>query len=241
MGWPSFAGYDMRMPPDAPVPAPISPQAVVADALGTGLLVAVVVGSGIPAERLASGSPGLALLCNTLATGGGLLALILTFGPISGARFNPLVAWLDAWEGRLRAADAVALALAQTFGACAGTLLAHAMYGLPLLQASLHARTGPGQWLAEVVATFGLVGAVRSVSRHTPAATPFAVAAWIVGAYWFTASTSFANPAVTLARALTATYAGIRPVDVPAFVAAQAVGALAGAVTFRWLDPAVRA
>lgn len=208
---------------------------VVAEGLGTALLVSVVVGSGIMAERLCAGSVGLALLCNTLATGGGLLALILTFGPVSGARFNPAVTLVDALDGALRPAEAAALAVAQAVGACAGTALAHAMFELPLVALSSHARTGPGQWIAEAVATFGLLLTIRGVSRRTPAATPYAVAAWIVGAYWFTASTSFANPAVTVARALTDTFAGIRPADVPAFVGAQLVGAVAGAHLMRWL------
>lgn len=210
---------------------------VVAEALGTGLLVATVVGSGIMAERLAGGNVALALLCNTLATGAGLVALIHTFGPVSGAHFNPAVSLADAASGGLRWADVPAYVVAQGLGGVGGTALAHLMFELPLFAASTHARAGTGQLIAELVATFGLVGTIFGVSRRNPAATPFAVAAYIVAAYWFTASTSFANPAVTVARTLTDTFAGIRPGDAPAFVVAQLAGAAAATALFRWLVP----
>lgn len=208
-----------------------------AEALGTGFLLAIVVGSGIMAERLCGENVGLALLCNALATGGGLIALILTFGPVSGAHFNPAVTLADAAEGGLRWSDVPWYVLAQVVGGVAGVAVADLMFELPAFSLSTHVRTGPAQWLAEFVATFGLLATIFGVSRRTAAATPFAVAAYIVAAYWFTASTSFANPAVTLARALTDTFAGIRPVDVPGFVLAQLAGAAAATVTFRWLVP----
>lgn len=208
-----------------------------AEALGTALLLATVVGSGIMAERLCGGNVGLALLANALATGAGLIALILTFGPVSGAHFNPVVTLSAALGGGLPWRELPAYLGAQVVGALGGVAVADLMFELPAFFASTHVRTGPAQWLAEAVATFGLLGTIAGVSRRTPAATPFAVAAYIVAAYWFTASTSFANPAVTLARAFTDTFAGIRPVDVPGFVAAQLVGALAATFTFRWLVP----
>lgn len=214
------------------------PRRLVAEALGTALLVTAVVGSGVMAERLAGGDVALALLANTIATGGALVALIFTFGPVSGAHFNPAVTLADAVAGALPRRDAAAYALVQVGGGVAGAVLADAMFELPLVAWSGHVRTGPGQWLGEVVATFGLLGVIASCSRRSPAVTPWAVAAWIVGAYWFTSSTSFANPAVTVARAFTDTFAGIRPVDVPAFVAAQLAGAAASVAVFRWLVPA---
>lgn len=214
------------------------PRRLVAEALGTGLLVAAVVGSGVMAEQLSAGNVAVALLANTVATGGALVALIHTFGPVSGAHFNPAVTLADALRRSLPPAEAAAYVAVQAVGGIAGAVLADAMFGLPLVAWSGHARTGAGQWLAEVVATFGLLGVITSCSRRTPGVTPWAVAAWIVGAYWFTSSTSFANPAVTVARAFTDTFAGIRPIDVPAFVAAQLVGALASVATFDWLVPA---
>lgn len=214
------------------------PRRLVAEALGTALLLATVVGSGIMAERLCGGNDGLALLCNALATGAGLVALILTFGPISGAHFNPVVTLAEALEGGLAWREVAAYAAAQLGGGVMGVAVADLMFSLPAFTLSTHARTGPALWLAEFVATFGLLATILAVSRRRPAATPFAVAAYIVAAYWFTASTSFANPAVTLARALTDTFAGIRPEDVPGFVVAQLAGGLAATFTFRWLVPA---
>lgn len=212
---------------------------LVAEALGTAFLLAVVVGSGIMGERLAGGSVGLALLANTLATGAGLLALILTFGPVSGAHFNPVVSLVAAWQGQLRGAEVPGYVLVQVLGALAGVAAAHLMFGEPLFSVSLHARSGLAQCWSEGVATFGLIGVILSCSRHRPGITPFAVAAYITAAYWFTSSTSFANPAVTLARALSDTFAGIRPQDVPGFILSQLLGAAAAAGLFRWLlsDP----
>ncbi len=217
------------------------PRRLVAEALGTGLLVTAVVGSGVMAEQLAGGNVAVALLANTIATGAALVALIHTFGPVSGAHFNPAVTLADVVLGALRPTDAAAYAAVQIVGGIVGAVVADAMFGLPLVAWSQHARTGPGQWLGELVATFGLLGVIASCTRRTPSVTPWAVAAWIVGAYWFTSSTSFANPAVTIARAFTDTFAGIRPLDVPAFVVAQLAGALAAVGLFRWLVPPLRA
>lgn len=217
------------------------PRRLVSEGLGTGLLVAAVVGSGVMAEQLAAGDTAVALLANTVATGAALVALVHTFGPVSGAHFNPAVTLADAVLGALRPADAAAYVAVQVVGGVLGAVVADAMFGLPLVAWSAHVRTGPGQWLGELVATFGLLGVIASCTRRTPAVTPWAVAAWIVGAYWFTSSTSFANPAVTIARAFTDTFAGIRPLDVPAFVVAQLAGALAAVALFRWLVPPARA
>ena len=217
------------------------PQRLAAESLGTAFLLATVVGSGIMADKLCAGNVGLALLCNALATGAGLIALILTFGTVSGAHFNPAVTLADAIEGGLAWRDVPAYVVAQVVGGVLGVAVADLMFSLPMFTYSTHVRTGPAQWLAEFVATFGLLGTIFGVSRRTPAATPFAVAAYIVAAYWFTASTSFANPAVTLARALTDTFAGIRPSDVPGFVVAQITGAVTATFTFRWLIPAASA
>jgi glycerol uptake facilitator-like aquaporin len=196
-----------------------------AELIGTALLLAAVVGSGIMGERLAQGNAALALLANSLATGFALVALIVAFTGRSGAHFNPLVTLsLVARAGFPRGLIAPYLA-AQFAGALLGTLAAHAMFDMPLLQVSGTARTGMGQWWSEIVATFGLVFVVLSCDRHRPWSAPIAVGAYIAAAYWFTASTSLANPAVTLARAFTETFAGIRPVDVAAFMAAQVVGA----------------
>ncbi|MFT3766406.1 MAG: MIP/aquaporin family protein [Minicystis sp.] len=211
----------------------------VAEGLGTALLLATVVGSGIMGERLAGGNVAIALLANTLATGAGLVALILTFGPISGAHFNPAVTLADAWQGGLRWREVPAYVLAQVVGAFAGVAAADTMFELPAFSASRHARTGPAQWFSEFVATFGLLAVIWGCSRRRAPAVPFAVGAYITAAYWFTASTSFANPAVTLARAATDTFAGIRPGDVPGFVGAQLAGAIAATVAFRWLVPAL--
>jgi len=206
-----------------------------AEALGTGLLVATVVGSGIMAERLAGGNVALALLGNTLPTGAILVVLILALGPISGAHLNPAVSLAMTITGGLSRAALAPYVLAQILGGCLGTLAAHAMFDLPLLQLGTTARTGPPLWLAEFVATFGLLLTIVTVVRHRVEAVPVAVGLYITAAYWFTASTSFANPAVTLARALTATFAGIAPGDVPAFVLAQVAGALAGLALAGWL------
>lgn len=211
---------------------------VAAEAVGTALLLAAVVGSGIMGERLAGGNVGLALLANALATGAALVALILTFGPVSGAHLNPAVTLADAAEARLAWHEARSYVWAQVVGAVGGVALADLMFGEPPFSISHHARQGPAQLLSEFVATFGLVAVIRGSSRLRGAtAVPFAVGAYITAAYWFTASTSFANPAVTLARALTDTFTGIRPADVPGFVAAQLLGAAAAAGFFRWLVP----
>jgi glycerol uptake facilitator-like aquaporin len=203
------------------------PRRLAAELVGTTLLLAAVVGSGIMGDRLAGGNDAVALLANSLATGAALVAILLAFGPISGAHLNPCVSVSMAVTKRLSPGDAAAYVCAQLAGAFAGVLLAHGMFGLPLAQRSHHARHGAAQILSEAVATFGLLVTIDLVGRSRPKAVPFAVAAWIVAAYWFTASTSFANPAVTLARALTDTFTGIRPADVPGFLLGQALGAFA--------------
>ena len=195
-----------------------------AEGIGSTLLAAAVVGSGIMAERLAGGNAAVALLANTGATVAVLATLIALLGPISGAHFNPAVSLVQAARNALSWRDAVAYTVVQVFGCCMGVILAHAMFNLPWLQSSLHARTGASQWLAEGVATFGLLLVV--VGHRRPEDAPWMVAGWIGGAYWFTASTSFANPAITIARSMSDTFAGIRPDDVPAFIVAQLVGAL---------------
>jgi glycerol uptake facilitator-like aquaporin len=206
-----------------------------AEAIGAAMLLAAVVGSGIMAERLAGGNAAIALLANAIATGGALVALILTFGGISGAHFNPVVTMIIARRDGWRARDAVLYMTAQTGGALGGVGLAHAMFGLPLVQLSTHARATFGEWLGEFVATFGLVGLILSCAKHAPKSIPFAVAAYITGAYWFTSSTSFANPAVTLARSFTNTFAGIEVGHMPAFVVAELIGGAVAALVFRWL------
>ncbi|MCA1633269.1 MAG: aquaporin family protein [Acidobacteria bacterium] len=211
---------------------------VVAEATGTALLLATVVGSGIMGERLAGGNVAVALLANTLATGAALVALILTFGPVSGAHFNPTVSLADASQGGIGWREVPAYLVAQTAGALAGVAAAHAMFGEPLFTASRHARAGAAQMFSEFVATFGLLAVVWGCARlQRPVVVPFAVGAYITAAYWFTASTSFANPAVTLARSATDTFSGIRPADVPGFIAAQLAGAAAATFLFRWLVP----
>ena len=210
-----------------------------AEALGTALLVATVVGSGIMGDRLAGGNFAIALLANTVATGAGLIALILTFGSISGAHFNPVVTLADASQGGLAWRDVPGYLAAQCTGAFAGVGLGNAMFDVPVFARSQHARTGPSQWLSEFVATFGLLAVIWGCSRLRSTAVPFAVGLYITSAYWFTASTSFANPAVTMARSLTDTFAGIRPVDVPAFLVAQVLGAAAATLIFRWLVPSL--
>jgi glycerol uptake facilitator-like aquaporin len=209
---------------------------VVAEALGTALLLAAVVGSGIMAERLSGGNVGLALLANAIATGGALYALITMFGPISGAHFNPVVTLALTARGESPAKWVLPFLAAQVVGAILGVWLAHLMFDLPILQASTKVRTGVGQWAAEATATFGLVLLILIGVRKAPERLPAAVAVYIVGAYWFTASTSFANPAVTIARALSNTFAGIAPGDAPAFIVAQIVGALLAWLTARYLD-----
>jgi glycerol uptake facilitator-like aquaporin len=208
-----------------------------AEAVGTALLLAAVVGSGIMGERLAGGNVAVALLANTIATGAALVALILTFGPISGAHFNPAVTLADAWQGGLPWDEVPLYIVAQVIGAFGGVAAAHLMFELPVFFASRHARSGPAQMFSEFVATFGLLAVIWGCARTRLAAVPFAVAAYITAAYWFTASTSFANPAVTLARAATDTFAGIRPADAPAFIVAQLLGAAAATGLFRWLIP----
>ena len=211
---------------------------LVAEGLGTALLLAVVVGSGIMAERLSGGNVALALLANALATGAGLIALILMFGTISGAHFNPVVTLSEAWQRNMPAGEVIPYILLQVASAFAGVAAAHLMFGDPLFFASEHVRTGASQWWSEFVATFGLLAVIISCSRSRPAVTPFAVAAYITAAYWFTSSTSFANPAVTLARSATNTFAGIRPVDAPGFIGAQLLGAACATWVFCWLYPA---
>ena len=208
---------------------------LVGEFIGTAFLLAVVIGSGIMGERLAGGNVALALMGNTLATGAGLIALILTFGPVSGAHFNPAVTLGDVYFGHIHWPHALLYVLAQLAGAFAGVAAAHGMFGEALFFASQHARTGPAQWWSEFVATFGLLAVIISCSRTRPSVTPFAVAAYITAAYWFTSSTSFANPAVTLARAASDTFAGIRAQDTPGFIAAQLLGAAAAVITFKWL------
>ncbi|MDQ1559220.1 MAG: hypothetical protein QOD32_2280 [Pyrinomonadaceae bacterium] len=210
---------------------------MVAEGVGTALLLAAVVGSGIMGERLAGGNVAVALLANTLATGAALVALILTFGTVSGAHFNPAVTLADASQGGLGWRDAAAYLAAQIAGAFAGVAAAHLMFGEPLYSASRHAREGGAQIFSEAVATFGLLSVIWGCARTRSAAVPFAVAAYITAAYWFTSSTSFANPAVTLARSYTDTFAGIRPADAPAFIFAQLAGAAAATALFRWLVP----
>ncbi|HEY7038331.1 MAG TPA: MIP/aquaporin family protein [Methylomirabilota bacterium] len=212
---------------------------LVAESVGTGLLLATVVGSGIMGERLAGGNMAVALLANTLATGAALVALILTFGPISGGHFNPAVTLADAWQGGIAWADVPSYLGAQVVGAFTGVAAAHVMFELPLFFASRHARSGPAQMFSEFVATFGLLAVIWGCVRARAAAVPFAVAAYITAAYWFTASTSFANPAVTLARAASDTFSGIRPADAPGFIVAQLLGAIAATGLFRWLVPSL--
>lgn len=209
---------------------------LVAEAVGTAFLVAAVVGSGIMAQRLATDAA-VALLANAIATGGALVATLLIFGPISGAHLNPAVTISLAVTREVTPRLAAGYIVAQIVGAIAGAMLANAMFDLSLVTWSATARTGSAKWLSEGVATFGLLGVVIGVGRTRPSITPFAVAAYITAAYWFTGSTSFANPAVTIGRAFSDSYAGIRPSDIGGFVVAQAVGATVGAVFFEWLVP----
>jgi glycerol uptake facilitator-like aquaporin len=222
------------------VSPPSLAQRAVAELVGTALLLATVVGSGIMGETLAGGNVAIALLANTIATGAGLVALILTFGPVSGAHFNPAVTLADASQRGLAWRDVPVYVLAQVAGAFLGVALAHVMFKQPaLFFASHHERSGGAQLVSEFVATFGLLAVIWGVARRRPAAVPFAVGAYITAAYWFTSSTSFANPAVTLARAASDTFAGIRPVDAPGFIVAQLLGAGAATALFRWLVPSL--
>lgn len=212
----------------------VTPRAVVAEAIGSLILFATVVGSGVMAEQLSGGNVAVALLANTAATGAVLYVLITLLGPISGAQFNPAVTLMlgerRQWLPHIAA---------QLIGGIAGVLIVHAMFDMPLMQVSDKVRTGPGQWLGEFVATFGLLFTIVVGSRQRPDALPALVALWIVAGYWFTSSTSFANPAITVARALTDSFAGIRPIDAPGFIIAQLVGGWAGVVVGKWLaDPA---
>ncbi|HEY8298685.1 MAG TPA: MIP/aquaporin family protein [Candidatus Baltobacteraceae bacterium] len=209
----------------------------VAEALGTAFLLAAVVGSGIMAQRLSGGNIAIALLANTLATGGALFCLISAFGPISGAHFNPAVTLCDAWQKGLPWPEVPAYVGAQVIGALTGTAMANLMFGLPLFFPSHHIRTGGAQWLGEFVATFGLLAVIWGCVRFKNGLVPFAVSAYIVGAYWFTSSTSFANPAVTIARSMSDTFAGIRPNDLFGFILAQLFGAFAATAVFAWLAP----
>ena len=211
------------------------PRRCVAEFVGTALLVATVIGSGIMAERLSNGNMALALLANTIATGAALVALIVAFGPISGAHLNPVVSLMDAWQHGLSWGETPHYLLSQTLGGVTGAVVAHSMFGLALVSLSTHIRSGPSQVFSEFVATFGLVSVVWGSSRLKPSTVPFAVGAYITAAYWFTASTSFANPAVTIARCLSDTFAGIRPMDVPWFLGAQFAGGAAATLLFRWL------
>ena len=211
---------------------------LVAEGLGTALLLVIVVGSGIMAERLSGGNVALALLANSIATGAGLVSLILMFGTLSGAHFNPLVTLSEAWQKNMPASEVVPYITIQIFGAFAGVAAVHMMFGEPTFFPSEHSRTGAAQWWSEFVATFGLIAVIIGCSRSRPAATPYAVATYVTAAYWFTSSTSFANPAVTLARCASNTFAGIRPIDTPGFILAQVTGATAATLLFCWLYPA---
>lgn len=211
------------------------PRRVTAEALGTGMLVATVVGSGIMAEKLAAGNTAIALLGNTIPTGAILVVLITLFGPLSGAHFNPAVSLVMAARGDLPRSDLLPYIAAQIVGGCLGTVAAHAMFDQSLIQFSVTARTGPAQWFAEMVATFGLLVTILGAVRFKPEAVALSVGLYITAAYWFTASTSFANPAVTVARGLTDTFSGIDPIDVPAFVIAQVAGGFIAMALMGWL------
>lgn len=224
------------------MPAAISlERRATAEFVGTAFLLAAVVGSGIMAGRLAGGNVAIALLANALATGGALAAIILAFGPISGAHLNPAVTIADAWQRGVAWRDVPVYITAQLSGAIAGVATANVMFGFPFFFVSHHARAGGAQFLSEFIATFGLLAVIWGCARAQRTATPFAVAAYIVGAYWFTSSTSFANPAVTIARSLSDTFAGIRPIDVAPFILAQLLGAVAATALFGWLSPTSQA
>jgi glycerol uptake facilitator-like aquaporin len=213
-------------------------RVLVAEGVGTAMLLAVVVGSGIMGDALAAGNVAVALLANSIATGAGLAVLVAMFAPISGAHFNPVVSALEVARGSIAAREGVLRGVVQIAGACAGVVVAHVMFDHAAVAISTHARSGIGRAVGEAVATFGLVGVVTVFPRRRPEATALAVGAYITSAYWFTSSTSFANPAVTLARTLTDTFTGIQPADVPLFLAGQVAGAVLGAITFGWLVPA---
>ena len=210
-------------------------KAAAAEAIGTALLLAIVVGSGIMGERLAQGNMAVALLANSIATGAGLYTLIVMLGPVSGAHFDPVVSAMNAWEGRLSSRRCAVYVLAQVIGAFVGVAAAHAMFGLSIFQISAHIRSTLGEGLGEIIATFGLVLVISLTLQFRAEAIPMAVASFITSAYWFTSSTSFANPAVTLARALTDTFAGISPRNVPLFIAGQLVGGALATWFARWL------
>jgi glycerol uptake facilitator-like aquaporin len=214
---------------------PALPQRAFCEWLGTAFLLAAVVGSGIMAQKLSGGNGALALLCNTLPTGAILVVLILVFGPLSGAHFNPAVTLAFALRDGLPWSTAAVYIVAQVLGGIAGVWMAHLMFELPVWQFSITVRTGPGQWLAEAVATFGLLLTIFGCVWRRPDSVPYAVGLYITAAYWFTASTSFANPAVTVARSLSDTFAGIAPAGAPAFIVAQLAGALAAVALSRWL------
>ena len=226
---------DLAIAPDTALPATGLARKLAAEALGTVFLLATVVGSGIMAERLAGGNIALALLANALATGAVLVVLITILGPISGAHFNPAVTLCFALRGDTAWPVAALYVPVQCAAAIAGVFLAHAMFAQPLLQVSVHLRDGPAQWLAEFVATFGLLATIMGGIRFAPTTIPMLVGLYITGAYWFTASTSFANPAVTLARGLTRSFAGIAPSSIPGFIAAQLLAALVSALVLPWL------
>jgi glycerol uptake facilitator-like aquaporin len=212
---------------------------IASEAVGTALLLAAVVGSGIMGERLSGGNVAIALLANTIATGATLVTIILTFGPISGAHFNPAVTLADASQGGIAWREVPAYVVAQLVGGLAGVFSAHLMFGEEVFQVSEHVRAGGAQLFSEFIATFGLLSVIWGCSRKRSESVPMAVGLYITGAYWFTASTSFANPAVTVARSFTNTFAGIRPGDAPGFIAAQLLGAFTATLLFRWLVPAL--
>lgn len=213
------------------------PKRLACEAVGTAILLAAIIGSGIMGERLAGGNVAIALLANTLATGGALFAVIAAFGSYSGAHFNPVVTLAAAWQGGLPWRDVAPYIAAQLVGALSGAASANVMFGNAVFFASHHVRAGAAQGFAEAIATFGLLATIWGCSRKAPYLVAFAVSAYIVGAYWFTSSTSFANPAVTIARSLSDTFAGIRPVDVPFFIVAQLLGGGAATLLFHWVDP----
>lgn len=210
---------------------------LVAEGVGTAMLLAVVVGSATMADRLSGGNIALSLLANTIATGTGLIALILMFGTISGAHFNSIVTLSEAWQGNVPKREVLPYLVVQIAGAFAGVAAAHLMFGLPVFETSGHVRAGPAMWWSEFVASFGLIGVIMGCSRSRPSLTPFAVAAYITAGYWFTSSSSFANPAVTLARMATNTVAGIRPADATGFIIAEFLGMAAATLLFSWLYP----
>lgn len=210
---------------------------LVAEGVGTAMLLAVVVGSATMADRLSGGNIALSLLANTIATGSGLIALILMFGTISGAHFNSIVTLSEAWQGNVPKREVLPYLVVQIAGAFAGVAAAHLMFGLPVFETSGHVRAGPAMWWSEFVASFGLIGVIMGCSRSRPSLTPFAVAAYITAGYWFTSSSSFANPAVTLARMATNTVAGIRPADATGFIIAEFLGMVAATLLFSWLYP----